>query len=117
MITTYPKLQKIDIETRLKPNLNLLSRLTSNLEVEHIILKNPAILDTPLPLWHDFLSTYGLSNQQIISLMKYTPALFTHSDIYYCGKMIIMLKSQGYSDDDIKNVILSENTMMFVSSI
>jgi hypothetical protein len=116
MTITYPKLLKIDIEARLKPNLKILSNLTCTLEVEHIITKRPEVLDAPLQLWHDFLTSYGLSDRQIISLIKYTPLLFINSDIHHCGKMMLTLKSQGYTNDEIKNVILLQNTMMFVRS-
>jgi mTERF len=114
---SFPKIKHIDVENILRPNLNILLKLTNETEVEHIIRSTPEILDSHLSSWHDFLKAYQLSDRQIIRLIKYTPMLFTKSDVYHCGKMILQLKQQGYDDKDIINVMLPNNTMMFVPSI
>jgi hypothetical protein len=110
LISLYPALSEVtpdDLQLIIDPNLSLLKGLApTDQTLTKLVCNKPRLLAVPLSSWYTFLSSYGLSDNQVWDLLDNQPGVMLQGSIYAAGKAIMFLKSLGWSDLEINLVIV-----------
>ncbi len=94
-------------------NIQIIEDFIGEPNVKPYICRYPRILEKDLDSWRVFLVEYGVCPKNISKIFQDSPCLFMKTDIYHFGKTIMLLKSQGICDNEIKNLYIPYKTEIF----
>jgi hypothetical protein len=109
LLSMYPSLAKLsltEVKSIVDPNMALLRDLAPSEQITKLVCTKPKLLAMPLSSWYQFLSTYGLSDNQVWDVLSNSTSVMLQGSIYQAGKAIMFLKSLGWSDLEINVVII-----------
>lgn len=67
----------------------LFESFSSQQRLRRLASKRPGILTAPLPLWHEFFSAYGMTEEQFFLLLERCPEVLESASIYSAGNLFL----------------------------
>lgn len=113
----YPKLDSLDMDKVLIPNVTVLEKLTPAMEVRTIICRVPKLLGMDLVQWYEFLNAYGVPDKCILDIIRHCPSVMLNGNIHHFGQVLLQLRGKGYSHNEIIHAILPNNHTFFIPVI
>lgn len=109
LISKRPLLLLADLDTKLRPNLELLNSLGfSSTSLAQAVLKDPHVLESDAKTVVEFFRIHGFSENDIMNLTMKLPTLYTYDAHKTFKPKMDFLKSVGFSELDIARVLSGE---------
>ncbi|PON77348.1 Mitochodrial transcription termination factor [Parasponia andersonii] len=106
IICTRPALLLVDLEHKLRPNMELLESLGfSGASLGKLLIKEPRLLHSDLVNTIEFFKAQGFSDKQLAMIIIKLPALLLLNTTKVFKPKLDFFRSMGFTDEDVAKIL------------